>query len=254
MVVDRATRSVLVERANGPALFEIRRICDNDIRVDVDDSPTATRDRIATIRNVGEQRTAAIPPLTNGSPSACTDVGRDRPLPTILVSLDAVARWQLAPHTGAEHFTLSQADERLALLARLASLCQHEPRGRSDDLGRTRVYEQVAMIQRSFRLRLTERELSDRVGIDPATLRRWYRRVGALTPKRAMCWVRMHELALRIARRAGSIGLSACELGLSSPANVRRTLKRLTGLSPKSLRQPAGLAHFVAQMKEAFNK
>ena len=110
------------------------------------------------------------------------------------------------------------------------------------------------MIQRSFRLGLTERELCDRVGIDPATLRRWYSRVGALTPERAMCWVRMHELALRLARRAGSIDLSACELGLSAPANLRRTMKRLTGLSPKSLRQPAVLAQFVAQMKEEFNK
>ncbi len=258
MSVVRGCGSVLLVGANGMALFETRRLCAEDLRVDIDD--THASDRIAILRYVGAQHgramalTSSLPLTTAGERDPCA---RHPIYPTITIAFDEAARWRQSPVRESEHFNLLRARERLAMLARLATLCKQLLSYGPMDIAAVEykvLHAQVAAIQHAFGVHRSEADLCDRVGIDPATLRRWFSSVGALTPTRTMCWVRLHEFALRLALSDCSIERAVSEMGFSSPSNVRRALRRLTGLSSKSLRHRAGYLKFVALMSDEFCK
>lgn len=149
-----------------------------------------------------------------------------------------------------ERFNIGSPSERLALLARLATLATFAAPGArrpatSDIFVSVQLYARVAAVQRAFAPRLTEANLADRIGIDVSTLRRWFQRSGVVRPGRFLQWVRLHDAAIRLTQAGESVEKVAQAHGYSTPSNLRRSLNLLADVSVAELLQPGGQTRFL---------
>ncbi len=242
MTTDKRRYSVRLLHAGGPTLFEVRRLCTGFVDVDVSGALPDAAIRIAVLHCVGRP--------SNGTSTASHGT------PVINISLDEAVGFPRTGDDAVEHYDVSKPRQRLTLLARLASLVEWHGTARHGTkvhalFSSCQLYEQIALIQRTFSLHLSERGLADRVGMNPSTLFRLFQQVGRVSPARFLQWVRMHELAKRLAGGTSSVELIAHELGFHHAESARRTLRNVVGMSIASLRTTEGLVEFERQMVAA---
>jgi len=149
-----------------------------------------------------------------------------------------------------ESYDVSDAFARLVLLGRIAASVAHrdafpdqQGHERRDAFANYPTYQCIATIQRTFSLHMTEQELLDRVGMSATSMYRRFRQAGTLTPSRLMQWVRMHEVAKRMATNP-CIERVAEALGFAHAESARRTMRTLTGIGLRELRGEKGLIAF----------
>lgn len=156
------------------------------------------------------------------------------------------------PITKMAHFDVADPRSRLSLLAWLATICADRPGVTMGALRfRSPLYAHVAQIQRVLDLQLTETTLAKRLSIAPVTLRRWFAREGDVCPCHFFQWLRLHALARRIAESDAASARISESLGFANGDSVRRSLKRLSGLTISELRSEHGQQNFRHRMATA---
>ena len=256
--------SVQLINAPGPAMFEINRLCTASLRVDVANMPFSPNLRcLAMLCYSGVRRndSADSQALLATAVRYATDKKDTTICQVLSVSFEDASGARRDEESLVEHFNLTSAHQRLALLARLAVLARRatgdgrratgdgrRATGDGSEFAMVSLYWQVASIQRGFSLQLTERELSNRLGISPSTLRRWFHRAGSLAPERFMQWVRMYEVASRLAGGKSSAAQVAQLLGFEHLSAVRRTMRQLVSMPLVTLRSSVGQEAFLQQM------
>ena len=241
--IQGAAGHVTMVAVKGAALFEIRRLFSQWVTLETQ-SPGKLPQAVAVLC---------------GDLSVLPRTRRDeREVPVLHVGIGH--GMVLAPYTmhHVEHYNLADPFAKLVLLARIAALSArhadlrvHTLSSRQCDVYEGRpLYQCVAIIQRTFNLHLTERELLDRVEMSASSLYRLFRQTGALPPSRLLQWVRMHEVAKRLALDEG-IGKAAEQLGFEHAESARRTMRTLTRMPLSALRSDVGLIEFERRMASA---
>jgi AraC-like DNA-binding protein len=83
----------------------------------------------------------------------------------------------------------------------------------------------------------TAGELAARAGVSVSRLRQLYREQGGESPS-AVLWRIKAEHAVRMIRFTGlNLGEIAVQTGFANPFHLSRSVKKLTGLSPRELRR-----------------
>lgn len=244
--------------ATGPVLFELHRLCDGFVRVG---STARERGegvlRLAMLRFPGAQPKVArlvTAEIADRTLSAATQSALQLPLcPTFELCLGADSHVLTSEAHVVERFNIGSPSERLALLARLATLARTDARRPvpGDVFASVPLYARVAAVQRAFAPRLTESDLADRIGIDVSTLRRWFARIGVVRPGRFLQWVRLHDAAIRLTQAGESFATVAQAYGYSTPSNLRRSLSTLADVSVAELLQPDGQTRFLRRILSA---
>ncbi len=156
------------------------------------------------------------------------------------------------PITKVAHFDVADPRSRLSLLAWLATIWADRPGVTIGALRfRSPLYAHVAQIQRVLDLQLTETTLAKRLSIAPVTLRRWFAREGNVCPCHFFQWLRLHALARCIGESDAAAARISESLGFANCDSVRRSLKRLSGLTISELRSEDGQQRFRHRMATA---
>ena len=227
--------SVRLLRVDGPILFEVRRLCAGLVELEARGALSTETLRLAT--------------LCGGEIAAELTARHASEEPVIKLTNGAFTDLLGAVRGSVEHYDVSKAAERLTLLARLAQLAA--PLCTAQPYGSCQLYEQVAVIQRVFSLHMTERDLAQRLGVDTSTLFRLFRRAGRLSPRRFLQWVRMYELAQRLAGTSVSAEVLAGDLGFRHAESAGRTMRKVVGMPIVALRTAEGLRQFTERMTAA---
>ena len=244
--------------ATGPVLFELHRLCDGFVRVG---STSRERDEgvllLAMLRFAGAQPTDArrvTAELADRTRSAAMQSAWQLSrCPTFELCLGADSHALTSEAHVVERFNIGSPSERLALLARLATLAGIDARRQvpGDVFVSVQLYARVAAVQRAFAPRLTEADLAARIGIDVSTLRRWFARIGDVRPGRFLQWVRLHDAAIRLTQAGESVETVAQAYGYSTASNLRRSLNTLADVSMAELLQPDGQTRFLRRLLSA---
>jgi len=159
-------------------------------------------------------------------------------------------------------FFVDDARSRLALLSHIAALSRtRESSPLAIDLERehfisslpSQLYRDVAEIQCTFAVKLTESELAIRLQVSPSTLRRWFVSAGSMRPKRLLLWVQLHEVLLHVAVSGKPLDTVSLELGFEHPEAVRRTLRLLTRGAIRPSRIASAYPKFLRCLHLAIN-
>ena len=113
------------------------------------------------------------------------------------------------------------------------------------------LHAHVALVQGVLDLQLRERTLTKRLNIAPATLRRWFAREGDVSPCHFFQWLRLHAMARSINESDAAAARISESLGFANFDSVRRSLKRLSGLTITELRSENGQQKLRERMAAA---
>lgn len=231
--------TALVENARGATLFELRRMVDGWVVLDLSARQSLSPDALALLYCVDptlEEPLVVRSRQSNGEGAKATA--------RLMVRRTKGIRWQGDFEV---EYNISDAQERLALLARLAleflrrSAPSWSLRAAFPPLAAPPLLAQVCIIQLGFDLHVTEHELARRIGVDRTTIRRWFLASGLPSPAKAMGWTRCLLLIRELCGSTGSIDAIARRLGFSSPSNASRLMKRRTGLTLRNARSEHAL-------------
>lgn len=146
-------------------------------------------------------------------------------------------------------FDMAVPQARLALLARIAWLSSTRRVADLPDWLVVPLLVRVATVQLALDLHMTERLLSQRLGIAPSTMRRWFAKETDVLPSRFQQWMRAHAVVRRLVANGETSAQVAEALGFAHVESLRRLLRNLTRMDTAMLRTSEGARVFERQMR-----
>ena len=220
---ERPSKVWVIGTPPAPVLFELRRMGRHWFEVAREESPRdVPPGATALLRYVRDETLLDNDEVNARVPVLHVVCGRRSPL--------AMTRSRMV-----ERFDIAEPQQRLALLARLATL------GNDSERGTGGLAECVWAVQLEFAIHLEVNDLAQRLDVCPSTIARWCAREGVGSPEHILRCGKVRAAFHHIKRTGDSVADTARRLGFSAPSNLSKHVRKVCGCTIRELVQSGDL-------------
>jgi transcriptional regulator GlxA family with amidase domain len=97
-------------------------------------------------------------------------------------------------------------------------------------------------------------DLAEALRVDPRTVRRWCDTLTGITPNDLLSWARILHASRLLSHSAVTLAAAAAILRFSSPSDLRRKFKAVTGAPLHSVERPVLLDFVVTSIRRTVEK